>query len=489
MVAPAFRRATFRVAMAGSLVLAAAATVEAQHLPGDTGDRTLEQQRADFQQEIRAQVTDELQGWANLWERRQAAALAQYYTDAAVVYFSAAPAEGRPAVGDLWRQRLPDLGDLTLEVGELLPGPSLAVVKGRVAYRVTPQEQASSTDEANQFLAVFYRQRDRWLIRAQVFAPDQGHAWTWGDVLRANRRPVQPPQESQVRLVAEAYGGRLAVAASGTASEELVGGALGFEFGRSLEVRGQAWQGTGNGSAGTGAARGYGGEVRVHPVRIWRIRPNLAAGAGRITGTPDRDLIPVVGGGLGFDVTSTLSLQVGARSYLPGTRERVDPRGVTPPRDQRWLFSGGLRIALGGPSEWRDPPLSPMQQAAEAAHVADVQRVMDDWLSALVAADSASLERSYSPAATLYSPGTATYRGPETIRRYWEQARPPNPPDVTVTEVRISGRVAMVMKQLHRAADQGPPEDPLTILTTLEQVNGSWRIWAQAVAGSGVRHQ
>jgi hypothetical protein len=61
--------------------------------------------------------------------------------------------------------------------------------------------------------------------------------------------------------------------------------------------------------------------------------------------------------------------------------------------------------------------------------------------------------------------------------------------DVTVTEVRISGRVAMVMKQLHRAADQGPPEDPLTILTTLEQVNGSWRIWAQAVAGSGVRHQ
>jgi uncharacterized protein (TIGR02246 family) len=468
-----------------SCALLSSPPLEAQHLPGDTGAPTAAEQNATFHQEIRSQLAATLQEWVNVWESEQAETLARYYTDEALVLTAEGVTRGRDAIAMMWRERLPTLSDLSVELGEVLPGASLAAATGRLSYQVTPPDGAPYR-HAEQFLMVFDEQRGRWMIRAQAFAPSAVSAGG-RDVLQASRRAVHPPQLVTVRLIGEAFGGRSAAAGlPEMVTWDVVGGGLGIELGRLLELRGQAWQEMGAATS-MEPLRSYSGELRVHVGSVWRFLPNLSVGAGRITGTatPDEEVIPVLGMGVGIEITNALRLQLAARNYLHRKLTSEEHHWINAPREQRWLFSGGLGFAVGRDPVWRDPARTPLQEAYEASLRPAVLRALDEWLEAAPTADPQRLERVYAMGAMLLVPGGDTHRTMEAIRRYWqENGQKLSAAKFEVADLRVSGDLALVTARLRRdgSGSAAPSDAGFTeLVTVLERSNQRWRIRTQAL--------
>jgi len=480
-----FRRCHFAFA-AGAVALgltvagsdAAAQVLPIQNTPGAG------QLRSEFHQEVRRQVTREVQEWVNVWERGRADWLAQFYAEHALLLAAEGAVQGRPAIEQHWRDRLPSLSGVGVDIGEVVVGNSLAAALGRISYRATRPDGTEQT-KTEQFLIVFEQQWGRWIIRSHTFSPAPG-ASLGRSALHANRSPVSPPQKVLLRVVGQGFAGRSATDAAGGAWD-VVGGGIGLELGNTLEFRGHAWQEAG-GVEGSGREplRSFGGEVRARLGEFGRVTPNLMVGGTKFTGagSPDGAVVPVVGGGLDVRMLHGLSVELDARNYLPQRSSSTTEPWFSAPRDQRWMFTGGLRVAVGRQPQWQDPELTPTQTSYLVATRPAIASLMDAWLAALASGGDEALRRVYSPAALLLAPGDRGFRGPEEIGRFWtEQGFEADGAEIQMVDLRVSGDVAVATAWMTGGGADGaaPRATMQQVVTVFERALGEWVIRAQAV--------
>jgi ketosteroid isomerase-like protein len=201
---------------------------------------------------------------------------------------------------------------------------------------------------------------------------------------------------------------------------------------------------------------------------------------------PDTALVPVVGAGLGYRITSDLSLQLAARNHMTQMRDartRAD-NWVTAERDHRWLVQAGLSFAIGRQPAWSDPPPTPERQAFEASFHPAIVVNLARWLSAVEAADSAGLARTISLAAALIEPNDGYHIGADAVREFWTRPAGARPViEIQQNTVRVSGNVAYVLASISPA---GPPASRAgqrsdLLVTVLERERDLWRIRMQAI--------
>jgi ketosteroid isomerase-like protein len=447
------------------------------------GTPSVAQEQAAFQQAVRGQVTGYTQQWVNAWSRNRPDVLALYYTDHALVLSDAGAVHGRGAIEAWWRERVEREGSPAVRVGRVLSGPTLSVMLGTLTYR-SGESGAGGAEESREFLTVFDRQREHWMVRVQAFAPVAAGFASGADPVRPDRGALLPPERLLVRLVAEGTGGRSPGIADrpGAPAWGVVGGGLGLELGQALELRGYAWQA--DGESAEGRLLGYGGEVRLYPFSVWRFWPHLTAGASWIAGdgSPDDAVIPVAGAGMGVEITPSVRLNLSARNHVLRTPEGVAMRWLDAPREQRWHFTGGFALAVGRRPVWRDPPLGSLQNDYEAEHRPAVGAAIQEWFDAAAAGDRARLEERYGPGAVLLLPGTEVLRSPSTVAAYWlGPGGALRGGGLSLSDVRISDSVALVTAGVGNAASATPPHQ---LITVLQNERGRWRIQAQ-VLGDG----
>lgn len=438
--------------------------------------------QSEYEHQIRSQVIGALKDWASLWERDDAAALGRYYTEAAVLLLpTGGAAVGRGEVGETWSERLASMSDLAMEVESVEAGERLAVVTGRLSYRASEPGGAARV-ETESFLAVLEQQRNRWLLRSHAFAADPALdpvSESSTTAIRASRVPVSAPQRMLVRLVGEVSGARAeggdAVGAEGWAG---VGGGLGIELDRLIELRAHYWQ------AGDGPepVASIGGELRTYLGTLWRFRPHLLLGASRFLGEspPDSMLVPMAGAGLSVALTEGVSLQLAGRDYFvqrPGSREVTTWTAAE--RTQRWMWGGGLSVAVGRRPTWSDPVVAPERMAHEARISAEIARFMDRWGAARLRSDEEASAALYAPDALLLPVDGGVLSGRSEIEEYLSAPSAPGGGAMAPLAFRAGADLAYVATRVSVPRDEGSAAG--TMITVLEREDGAWRIRAQAV--------
>lgn len=111
--------------------------------------------------------------WVAAAERDDAAAVAAFYGDDAVVTSpdSATAAEGRQAIQDLWSKNFPMATGLQVRSTETEVSGDLAYDYGEFSQRVTPPK-GKATDVQGRYIVVFKRQSDgAWKIDKHLSFP------------------------------------------------------------------------------------------------------------------------------------------------------------------------------------------------------------------------------------------------------------------------------------------------------------------------------
>ena len=144
--------------------------------PASLGAQVLPVQSQDVQREMReynAEVLKEYHGvmneWAAAWQRQDARALAQHYTDDAILYMDGAePVQTRRAIEERFRQVLPTTGVARLGVVDFVVSGSLAFGSGRYTYEDGSSIGAAAL-ESGTYTVLLRREGRRWRIRSQLF--------------------------------------------------------------------------------------------------------------------------------------------------------------------------------------------------------------------------------------------------------------------------------------------------------------------------------
>ncbi|CAN5849987.1 hypothetical protein BH23GEM6_BH23GEM6_27410 [soil metagenome] len=446
--------------------------------------------RMQFQQVMRERLTPALQDWTNLWERNEPEAISQYYTERAL-FFSRETGviEGREAIREMWREELPWQSGIRLEIHEIVAGETMATVAGRTIQRVTPAD-GRPYQTARRFMQIFEQQRGRWLIRAHYLdLPEDAEGLAVSRAaLRANRASVAPPERVWARLVTELMAGHAgADVGPGGGSWSVIGGGLGLDLGGFIEIRGHAWRDLGSGDELPDPLRAVGGELRLYPFSVWRLRPNLLAGIARFDGTraPDTAVVPVLGGGMGIRINDDAIFHLAARNYLPQRAGSSADTWVSAPRDQRWLVSGGMSYAVGSRPTWSEPVLPPERRDFEASFHSQIVTVLTFWHGAVGRGDAAAMGNVYAAAASLHDHEAGYHVGGEAIQRYWtNRGGQVGEVKIQPNSLRVSGNFAVTMLSMepprNRTSTQeaSPPEQ---LLTVLEREADQWRIRMQVV--------
>jgi uncharacterized protein (TIGR02246 family) len=137
-------------------------------VPGaDTKSR--ERHVTEFLNEVNERTDEVMAEWVAAWGGDDAGALAEVYTEDAVVFLpEGQPVQGRPLIAELFTQTLPTLGAVRVSQMDFDASGLMAFVVGPFSYEVRA-EDGFSWQETGLHITVFVREGAKWRIRSQVF--------------------------------------------------------------------------------------------------------------------------------------------------------------------------------------------------------------------------------------------------------------------------------------------------------------------------------
>lgn len=109
--------------------------------------------------------------WREAWNADHAADMTRFYTPDAALLLAAmdAPVRGRPLIEQALAETLPGVGDINTGVEDFRVAGDLAYGLGR--YHISGTNGAP--DRSGTYMIVLENRARRWLIRSQLFRPDQ----------------------------------------------------------------------------------------------------------------------------------------------------------------------------------------------------------------------------------------------------------------------------------------------------------------------------
>jgi uncharacterized protein (TIGR02246 family) len=123
-----------------------------------------------------AQSTAEIQkladGWTAAFNKGDTAAVsAMYAEDAYVLPDHGAMVHGRPAIEELWKTEIKQVGDITLKVVDVLPlGPDAAREIGTYTLKTKSQPQK---DGSGKYAVVWRKIGGKWLLATDIWNEDK----------------------------------------------------------------------------------------------------------------------------------------------------------------------------------------------------------------------------------------------------------------------------------------------------------------------------
>jgi ketosteroid isomerase-like protein len=149
------------------LISAAPASGQAGVPGADTKSR--ERHLTEFLHEVNERTDEVMAEWIAAWGRDDAGALAEAYTEDAVVFLpEGQPVQGRPLIAKLFAQSLPPLGAIRVSQMDFDASGLMAFAVGPFSYGVRA-EDGLSWQETGLHITVFVREGAEWRIRSQVF--------------------------------------------------------------------------------------------------------------------------------------------------------------------------------------------------------------------------------------------------------------------------------------------------------------------------------
>jgi ketosteroid isomerase-like protein len=120
---------------------------------------------------VQAEFTRMMMDWRNAWNADHAADMTRFYTQDAALLLAAmdAPVRGHQQIAQVLSEALPGVGDINTGVEDFRVAGDLAYGLGR--YHISGTNGAS--DRSGTYMVVLENRSRRWLIRSQLFRPDQ----------------------------------------------------------------------------------------------------------------------------------------------------------------------------------------------------------------------------------------------------------------------------------------------------------------------------
>lgn len=151
--------------------LIAPSMLRAQVLPVQTQD--VQREMREYTAEVLKEYHGLMNEWSAAWERRDARALAQRYTDDAILYMDGEePVQTRRAIEEHFRRVLSTSGQARLGVVDFVVSGSLAFGSGRYTYEGSSAEGALPI-ESGTYTVLLRREGRRWRIRSQLFRAEE----------------------------------------------------------------------------------------------------------------------------------------------------------------------------------------------------------------------------------------------------------------------------------------------------------------------------
>ena len=156
-------RTSLIAGVAGAIILAACSQPA-------TNQQATEAASAAHEDAIRANVSN----WLELIAKRDAAAIAQHYTEDGALMVPGAPiAEGRPAIEQAWRglMETPGFG-LTFEPTKIVVSRDGDMALDRGAYRFTSSGPDGPVTDTGKYVVVWRNIDGQWKAAADIFNSD-----------------------------------------------------------------------------------------------------------------------------------------------------------------------------------------------------------------------------------------------------------------------------------------------------------------------------
>jgi ketosteroid isomerase-like protein len=152
--------------------LTAASAASAQVAPGAPAI-DWDRERSEYSVEVLRSYNDLVRNWRSAWEKRDARAAAEFYSDGAYLMMAdSALIQGKEAIQAYLGGKLPEIVEIRTGLSDFVASERLAYALGPFFYQYRRGGDGILQDVSGTIITVLVREGRRWKIRSQLFRID-----------------------------------------------------------------------------------------------------------------------------------------------------------------------------------------------------------------------------------------------------------------------------------------------------------------------------